>query len=179
MINLIPNEKKKEMKKIFYYRILVLFLFMLGFCIFVFFIALLPSYVTSYTKLNLANLLLEQQKNEAIPLPDQQTLESITDLDKKLTLLESAEQDNFIFSEKVIDNVLLKKAPAIKITQISYEGDGAGGQKILMGGTAPSREMLLSLRRSLETDPSFKSADLPISNFVQGSNIRFFLTLIP
>jgi len=46
-------------------------------------------------------------------------------------------------------------------------------------GIAPSREILLAFRRLLENDPLFKSVDLPISNFIKGSNIRFNLNLIP
>jgi len=67
----------------------------------------------------------------------------------------------------------------IKITDISYENDSLNGKKISIQGTAPSREVLLSFRQAFENDNTFKQVDLPISNFVKGSNIQFYLSLIP
>jgi len=78
----------------------------------------------------------------------------------------------------VINAILLKKRSDIKITQISYQND-TRGRKIGVTGTAPSREVLLFFRLALESSPAFKSVDLPISNFVKGSNIQFYLNLIP
>jgi hypothetical protein len=51
------------------------------------------------------------------------------------------------------------------------------GEKISISGRASSREVLLSFRRTLEDNPAFSKVDLPISNFIKGSNIRFYITL--
>ena len=60
-----------------------------------------------------------------------------------------------------------------------YENDATKGKKVTVLGIAPSRELLLLFRRALEDDVAFKKVDLPISNFVKGSNIEFSLSLIP
>lgn len=179
MINLIPNQEKKKMRRDFYHRLAVLFLVMLSFSIFVAILALLPSYFLSVSKINIANQKLETQKDEPTPLFNQETSEMIKDLNLKLNLVENAEKNKFTVSQKVINAVLLKKIPSIKITRIFYENDSLKGKKISIGGTAPSREVLLSFRQALENDVSFKSVDLPISNFVKGFNIEFYLNLIP
>ena len=163
----------------FYYRLIVLFLTMLDFCILVAFICLTPSYFLSSVKNASVNMKLEIQKNEPLPLPDRQTLDTIKDINNKLDLVENAEKNRFPVSEKVINAVLLKKRPDIKITQIFYENNPTQGKKISLLGTAPSREVLLLFRQALEDDPTFKNIDLPISNFVKGSNIQFYLSLIP
>jgi hypothetical protein len=179
MINLIPKEEKKKMTLGFYYRLAVLFLAMLDFCILVFFICLLPSYFLSSVKDNTINLKLDIQKKEPLPLLGEQSLSVIKDINNKLDLVENAEQNKFPLSIKVINAILLNKRLDIKITQISYENDPILGKKISLVGTAPSREVLLLFRQTLEDNSTFKNVDLPISNFVKGSNIQFYLNLIP
>lgn len=179
MINLIPKEEKKRMTIGFYYKLAVLFLMMLDFCILIAFICILPSYFISSIKETLINTKLENQKNEPLPLFDQQTLAAIKDINSKLNLVENSEKNKFLLSEKVINTILLKKRFDIKITQILYENSPIQGKKVSIIGTAPSREVLLLFRQALEDGPTFKNIDLPISNFVKGSNIQFYLSLIP
>src|SRR3989344_4096745 len=179
MINLIPNQEKKKMVRDFYYRLTIVFLGMLCVSLFIAILALLPAYLLSVSKNNIAKEKLEAQKNEPAPPFNQETLAMIKDLNLKLNLIENAEKDKFSVSEKVINAVLLKKIPNVKITRIFYENDLLKGRKISISGTAPSREVLLAFRQALENDTSFKEVDLPISNFVKGSNIEFYLNLIP
>ena len=178
MINLIPKEEKRKMVTYFYYKLVILFLVMGSFSFFIFFLATLPSYFLSSVKNNIINNKLETQKKEPVPLIDQQTLLVIKDLNNKLDLVENAEKSKFAVSEKVINTIILKKLPNIKINNISYESDSSKGKKISIQGIASSREVLLSFRQALEESAAFKQVDLPISNFVKGSNIQFYLSLI-
>ncbi|HBA45691.1 hypothetical protein A2W67_01255 [Candidatus Nomurabacteria bacterium RIFCSPLOWO2_02_40_28] len=179
MINLIPNKEKKEMTRSFYFRLVVLFLVMLAVSAFIAFVAILPSYFLSSIKYNLISTKLEIQKKEVIATPDQKTLLAVKDLNTKLDLVENAEKNKFNISEKVINAIVSDKMPSIKITKIFYESDPEQGKKISIQGSAPSREVLLSFRRALEADSAFKKVDLPISNFVKGSNIQFSLSFMP
>ena len=179
MINLIPNQERKEMAKGFYYRLVVLSLIVASVFFLIALVAILPSYFLSSSKDEIANMRLEMQKKQPVPLPDQQTLAVIKDVNNKLSLIETAENNKFLVSQKVINAILLKKIPNIKITDISYENDSVQGKKISIQGEAPSREVLLLFRQALEDDVAFKQVDLPISNFIKGSNIRFYLSLIP
>lgn len=163
----------------FHYRIAVLFLIMLNLCILIVFVSILPSYFISSVKNTLVDAKLETQKREPLPLIGEQSLAAIKDTNNKLDLVENAEKNEFLVSVKVINALLLKKRPDIKITQILYENDGVGGKKINITGTAPSREVLLLFRLALEDGPAFKNVNLPISNFVKGSDIQFYLSLIP
>ena len=179
MINLIPNQEKKKMVKDFYFKLSFLSILMLCFSLFIAILALLPAYFLSSSRNNINSQKLETQKNEPVPLFDQETSAIIKDINTKLNLIESAEKNKFSVSEKVINSLFLKKISSIKINQISYKNVNPEGKKISISGTASSREALLSFRQALEDDPSFKSVDLPISNFVKGTNIQFYLTLIP
>ena len=179
MINLIPNAEKKEMIKGFYYRLAVLFLIIAGASFLIACVAILPSYFLSSVKNRIVNTKLEIQKSEPAPVPNSQTLVVIKDLNTKLTLIEKTQNSKFTIFKEVINTIILKKTPNIKITDISYESDPLKGRKIGIQGNAPSREVLLLFRQKLEDDATFKNVDLPISNFVKGSNIQFYLSLIP
>ncbi len=169
------------MAKGFYFRLVVLFLVMGIISILIAFVAILPAYFFSSMKGNLVDAKLDAQRLEPVPLPDQQTLEIIKNVDQKLDLIEKAGSDKFVVSEKVINAIILKKLPEIKITDIAYHKDEKTGPKgqVSIQGTAPSRESLLAFRKALEDDINFQSVNLPISNFVKGSNIQFSLSLIP
>ena len=183
MINLIPKEEKKKIIKNFYYRLTVLFLVMGSVSFLIAFMAILPSYFLVSGKDNIIKIKIENQKNEPILLPDQQTLAMIKDLNSKLVLIENAWNNDFTVSQKVINAIILKKMSSIKITDISYENNSEAnsseGRKVSIQGEAPSREVLLLFRQALEDSSAFKQVDLPISNFVKGSNIQFYLSLIP
>lgn len=179
MINLIPKEEKKKMITDFYYKLAILFVVMLDFCILVAFFSILPSYFISSIKYSLISAKLENQKLEPLSPLGEESLALVKDMDKKLILVENFEKNKFLPSVKVIDAILLKKTSDIKITQILYENDGTNGRKISLTGIAPSREVLLLFRQALEDSSSFKDVVLPISNFVKGSDINFFLSLTP
>ena len=177
MINLIPNEEKKRKVRDFYFRLSVVFLFILGFSVLVACVVFLPSYFISSVKKNFINNQLTNQKAQLLPEVDKEILIQISDLEKRLILIENADKNKYLISTRVINEIISKKMSDIKIDKISYQDSPT--KSIHISGTAKSRERLLLFRKALENDPEFKKVDLPISNFVRGSNISFFLTLIP
>lgn len=179
MINLIPKEEKKKMIKSFYYRILILFLMVMGFIVMIIFVSILPAYFLSSVREGISNGKLEAQKLEPVPLPDQQTMGLVQELNNKIRIIDQAKKNQFTISKNVINAIILKKLQGIKITDISYQFDPLKEKKVSIQGIAPSREVLLLFRLALEDDVAFSRVDLPISNFVKGSNIKFYLSLIP
>lgn len=179
MINLIPNEEKKKMVQEFYLRFVVVFFFVLGFSVLIATVAILPSYFLSSLKKNLASDKAAAQRAEPEPSLDSKTSSIIEDLNNKLSIVEKAEKNKYSISEKVINEILLKKIPDIRITEITYKNEAVAGKTISIRGIAPSRERLLIFRKTLEEDPAFKKVDLPISNFIKGTDIAFFINLTP
>ncbi|OGI71356.1 hypothetical protein A3B84_00635 [Candidatus Nomurabacteria bacterium RIFCSPHIGHO2_02_FULL_35_13] len=178
MINLIPNEEKKKMSKDFYLRLITMFFVMLSVSLLIASILILPSYFFSSIEEDVIDTKIKSQE-KSISLPDPNTLMIIKDLENKLNSVENYEKNKYVFSTKVINEIILKKIPNIKITEIFYQNDPQTGKKISISGKASSREVLLSFRRALEDDAAFSKIDLPISNFVKGSDIKFYLSLIP
>ncbi len=179
MINLIPNQEKKKMTKDFYIRLLSLCFIMLSTCIFLASLLLLPSYFFSSYKNNTAKDKLGMQNSGEIPTFNKEASAIIEDINSKMNILEKSNKSKFLVSEKIIQNILLKKPQNIQITQVSYDDHVTAGKKISISGVALSRDALLSFRKSLEDSSMFKTIDLPISNFVKGANIQFYLTLVP
>lgn len=179
MINLIPNEEKKIKLKDFYFRLTVVFFAVLGFSILIACVAIFPAYFFSLEKKNFVNNKLDLEKKALIPLPDSAAIALMEDLNFKLSLVEKIQVDKYLVSEKIINEIILKKMLDIKIDSISYQNDLVKGKSVKVNGTASSRERLLLFRKSLEDNVLFKKVDLPVSNFVKGSNIQFYLNLIP
>jgi hypothetical protein len=177
MINLIPNEEKKKKVKDFYFRLAVTFFTVMGASILLAIVGILPSYFLSQVKKNFASTKLSNQSTEPASSPEA-ILSLQKDLDKKLKIVEKSEANNYVVSEKVIGQILIHKMSDIKISSISYQNDSKG-KLISINGTAPSRERLLVFRKSIEDDKAFSKVDLPISNFVRGSNITFAMTIVP
>jgi hypothetical protein len=178
MINLIPIEEKKEIRKDFYYRFLTTLFIMFSFLIFILLVLISPTYLTSYEKKISNNEKLKNQKNEVIPEIDQKAVESIKTLDARLALLLEARKNKYVFSQKVISEIIFQKVPGIKIDSFFYQNDPVDNKKVTITGIAQNREQLLLFRQALENDSSFKNVDLPISNFVKGRDIKFNLNLI-
>ncbi|MFZ1020175.1 MAG: hypothetical protein WAN61_04305, partial [Minisyncoccia bacterium] len=120
MINLIPKEEKKKMTGAFYSRLAALFLLAAGFSMLVAASALLPAYFLSATKVAAAEMRLAMAKGEPMSASGEQSLATVKDLDSKLGLIQNAERNQFLISEKVIDAVLAGKISGIKISQILY-----------------------------------------------------------
>ena len=179
MINLIPNEEKKRMTVDFYSRLLVLFLLMISLSLFVACVAILSAYIYSSVQVSSVNKKLQIQKEEPLPVPGEQSLATVKDVNNKLDIVEKAEKNKFLITDKVINAIIAEKTSDIKITQIQYQDDPIQGKKISILGIASSRETLLTFEDALKNDPVFKNVDLPISNFVKISNIQFDLSLMP
>ena len=179
MINLIPKEEKKKMMIGFYYRLAILLLIMLDFCILIALFTLLPAYFLSSTKEKIISNKLQVQNSQGLSSSSDQTIATVTSLNGQLGVVEKAEQNKFVISDKIIGAIILNKRPDIKITEISYSNDPVLGKTVSITGIAPSREVLLLFQQALEDNPNFKNVDLPISNFIQKSNIQFSLTLVP
>lgn len=179
MINLIPNNEKKKMVQNFRLRLVVVFLTSLTVILFVGSVALLPAYFVSSIKKDIASNKLTEQRKSPLPKFNQKALATVQDLNAKFKMLDSVNSGRFLATERIINEIVLKKMPDIKITQISYTNDKLTGKVVSVRGFAPSRESLLSFRFMLENNPGFKNVDLPVSNFIKGTNIQFFLTLTP
>lgn len=178
MINLLPKQEKDRLKSSFYLHFVTVFFFSIGICVFIACVLLIPSYLFAITQKKEVNQKLLFQKNSPAPQNEEGNSLVIRELNNKLTLIEKSSKEKFLVSANIINQIILEKMQDIKILNITYNSDSFG-KKITINGNAPSRERLLLFRIALENNVAFSKVDLPISNFVKGSNIQFSLNLIP
>ncbi|MDQ3245070.1 MAG: PilN domain-containing protein [bacterium] len=178
MINLLPKEEKELLVKDFYMRFAVIFFGFLSLAILIASVLLFPSYLFSQTNKDAVLQKLETQKNSPVPESEEGNSLIIQELNKKISTIETINKDKFVVSENIVKKIILDKMSDIKIISMVYSKDSLG-KKVTINGIASSRERLLLFRRKLEGDIFFKQVDLPISNFIKGSNIQFSLNLIP
>lgn len=179
MINLIPNSEKKKMVKDFFLRFSVMFFTVLALALIIGSSALLPSYLVSSVKQDFVKKRLDLQSYMPLPPGSQDVLDIARELNTKFKIIDDANKDKFLVSERVVQKIISKKIAGIKITQITYQKDAFGEGGISIRGSAASRDTLLSFSQGLDKDPDFKKVDLPISNFIKGSDIQFYINLIP
>lgn len=178
MINLIPEEIKKKLKKSFFIKIIILLFFTLSLAIFIVNLFFVPFFMFSLSQKKLANQELNREINSPQANYDEGVQELIEDIDLKLKMIEESKTSKFNVSI-VLDKILSQKIDGIKINSIDYRDDNTKGRFFNIKGYASSRETLLSFKNILERDKNFKNIDLPISNFIQKTNIQFNLLLVP
>jgi len=175
MINLIPKNEEKKVIQDFYLRILIVFIFIITISFLISSISLFPAYLISIEKENLISKKINELNSKLIPELNEEAQKIINDVEKKVEII-NLSRNNYLISERIIEKIIDKKNNNIKINRINYE-KLPENNKIIITGTASDRESLLSFRRSFENDKNFKSVDLPISNFIKGSDIVFYLSL--
>lgn len=178
MINLLPKEEKKKLILGFYLRFATVIFIAIGLSVVVLDVLIIPSYIISLTEKKSIIQKLAIQKDTPAPINEEGNSKIIKELNNKINLIDDLAKNKFIVSEKIINEIVLDKMPDIKLLSINYSSSDSS-KRVIVNGIAPSRERLLLFRRALEDNTSFKKVDLPISNFIKGSNIQFTMELIP
>ncbi|MCX6755278.1 MAG: PilN domain-containing protein [Candidatus Nomurabacteria bacterium] len=177
MINLLPLEEKKRIVKEYYFRLFIFSLYTVGICFIVAGVSLLPSFFLVSLKENILTKKWETLQAMPVSQPDKETMDAISDVNKKIDLITKTEKEKFLVLENAFNQVIFQKMPDIKLTEIAYDKKIEGTRSINIKGFALNRERLLLFRQSLENNPAFSKVDLPISNFVKEKNISFNLNL--
>ena len=177
MINLLPVEKKNKVNAEQKMRVVNAYLYMLGSCFVLALISLLPSYFPAVVKNHISHQKLNDLNNLPVSQLDQETNVVVQDVNSKIALIDTSEQNKFLVLESAINEIMSKKLAGIKISSFDYDKDKVGNKKVIIHGIATNRTELLNFRQALEADKNFSSVDLPISNFAKGSNIDFILNL--
>ncbi len=183
MINLLPPEQKRELNKAYIIRLITLSIAIITVAVVLGGAFLVPSYLETSAKEDkiLDDLGSIQSKN----IQSKEELDSIIkDINTKLSIF-SDPNSKFIFSEDAVLPVITRKNKDISITNIGFSLTKDPKQKdsptvklpdlknIIVNGTAKNREALLLFERELKKETQFTGVNVPISNFVEGSNISF------
>ena len=167
------------MAKRFFWRILVMSFTVSALAIMIGSFALVPSHLLSSVKQRLITERLNLQSHMAVPEGSRDTLLISKELNHKFDLIDYARDNEFLVSQEIIKKIVSHKTNEIRITQIAFSEENTGVREASIRGNALTRDGLLFFSRSLESEPAFSNVNLPISNFIRGTNIQFFITLTP
>lgn len=177
MINLMPIEKRKIARRVFYARFAATLLAALGFAFLAAATALLPAYFAANVGLRVIQDSLDRETRSELSNEERAVSRVVEDLERRLDLLAALYESKYSVSERVIDGVILRKTDDIKIREITYGASPSGERLVGIRGSANTRDALLQFRVALERDPNWDRVDLPVSNFVRDRDIDFALTL--
>ncbi len=177
MINLLPYIEKKRIRGLYRLRLAVAALTFLSISGAVLVILFAPSYILSNTKETFAQKQFDAHQGNETAAIDADMSQSIDDINKKLQIFTGLGKP-FLVSDSVIAPILRQKSQAIRIRQVAYTKSSDGKTpEVTLSGTADSREALLSFVDRLKTEQAFSKINLPVSNFVKGSDIDFSLQI--
>ena len=179
VINILPYEEKKILRKEYWMRLFTMVLNLIALAGVVATLLLFPSYFLSKSKENLVESSLEAFNNQNPDLTNNNISEITGDINSKLETLDKAEA-SYQVNDKVLNNILSSRTSGITFSQILFnkKTTEAGSASILeVYGTATSRDALRNFKTALDSNPSFSKVDLPISDFLEKSNLDFTISI--
>ncbi len=176
MINVLPKEEKKALKREYWLRFASVTFSLLSIIGVIATLLLLPSYFFSISKMALAEEKLEtfNRANPDIATYDINT--TILTINSKLGLLVVKDQAQPV-SEKIMTTILGNLPSGITIENILYTETEAKDTIIEVHGIASDRTALRTYQSTLKENPAIKEADVPLSDFLGKSDIDFTMTI--
>ncbi|MCG2695164.1 hypothetical protein L6261_03745 [Candidatus Parcubacteria bacterium] len=182
MSNLLPEEKKKAIKKELILRLFIVFFVFLFATISIAIILLTPARVVSVAGSNQVSNELEIYK-KSILFKNNNLLSKSLDVE----LLKSdalQEEYNNVDINQLIDDIVKNKSTDIKIKGIFYEkiseikkGEQEYDISLTVKGVAKKRSSLIDFINQLKNNKKFIEVDFPVSGLVKDENIDFSIKI--
>lgn len=183
VINILPYKEKKILHAEYWIRFFTILLDLIALVSAVATILLFPSYFLSRSKENLAENRLEVFNKENPDLKKSNIDDIINDINSKLEILDKVEIP-YQISDKVLNNILSSRTSGITFSQILFNKKivkVSGIEKNLsvleIHGVATNRDSLRNFKTSLDNNQSFSEVNLPISDFLEKSDLIFTISI--
>ncbi len=169
MANLLPQDKKKEVRKEYRLRVFTFLLFMFGGVFVIMIILLFSLHILLNNRLSNLNQIITITSEEGENL--EKLKQAKDDTLARLKLLRS-ENPSLRVSYGIFKTVFDIKPKNIFLTKIAYSND-----QIIVGGLALCREDLQKFVVGIGKHEQFLPVDYPFSNITKKDNIDFSLTI--
>jgi hypothetical protein len=175
MINLIPPEGYKMIKREYLLRVGAVYCFLFSVVCVLIGVALIPMYVLVHAEINEVSFEAVREQGTAEVLKNADTTIAITS--NVLSQL-SAKESTFLISTAIGE--IQRLAPE-GVTFETFYIDGAkdGVEKIQVQGASPTREKLAQLKTALEASEMFQTVEVPISDLARDVNLSFTIAIFP
>jgi Tfp pilus assembly protein PilN len=175
MINLLPDNEKKNVND--QYRLRRLVLWLLGvLAIFIMIIVLMvPLYIIARYKSSAA---VAAGQIPALAMVTSEEAALQREVENSKLLLEILKPDTTTIVPSDIIPVLIKdQTDQNAITSIIFSIEPQSTSTIQVRGIAKTRESLSAFTKALEKEPFITKVDVPVSNFAKDANIEFSFTI--
>ncbi len=178
MINLLPTAEKEklllEKKKRIVIILWILVLFFLTCSILILFS--IKTYIQAQVKSQ--QYLLLEVKKEGEQSEIQNLQEEISLINLSLARLDFFYRNKVYFCD-ILEKISQTLPQELYLTNLSvfpYSKEESKGIKISLSGFSPTTETLFEFKQNLEQEPSFKEISFPPSNWIELTDIDFFVT---
>ena len=175
MLNFLPQQNKKKIVSEYFLRIGVFLLLMIFASRAVLISLFEPSYIFVEYKNNTINNQLESVANKN-KQKSEDPIAFIKNVNKLSTVFSTDNKSTVTYRE-ILNKISTLKNRDIKLLSIVISNENNTGKKVLLTGTASTRDALTLFNNDLISDGFFNSVTFPISNFIMSSNSDFFATL--
>lgn len=168
MINLLPEDKKQELMRVYALRVTLTGLSALLLIEIAMLTAFVPSYLSARGDRDLAQAELATLKERGTG--DVTTEQEIAALVSDISLM-TPTQETITWSAvaKKIEHLSI---PGVAITSLAYAKNDKE-KRIQVRGVAKDRDIFFAFRGRLSADPAFTKVDMPSSAFVKDKDIEF------
>ena len=177
MLNFLQQKNIRQIIFEYLLRVTVYFLlFTLISCVILTTLFIPSFFFVKYKNDTINNQLLEiKQKNINV---GEDPVSLIKNVNRLANALFDAATSSVKYSD-IIDKITILKNKDIKILSIVItEENNTGVKKILINGTANTRDGLTLFEKDIRIDGLFKSVVFPVSNYIKSSDSEFSATLI-
>lgn len=175
MFNLLPDNLRKIIVKEYSLRRAIVILFFIIFIQISFMVFLMPTWLISTYKEEDVVLRGADMNGRLSNLNIASTTDDIKSLNNKVSVIQTyLDYPGF---NKYLTFILSKQTKSILIKNIAYSNADSKSVTISVDGTAATREVLRNFVKSLQTSESFKSVDIPISNYAKEKDLVFTIKI--
>jgi Tfp pilus assembly protein PilN len=166
-LDLLPEERKEQLKSTRLFRKVIWFEIVFLFPIFVMIVILLDSlYVLNYEKDSVAKIYARQQ--------DQQQYQNLKDFQDSFKQANNSATTALNFQNKNLHwTNVLRELGNIFPDNVSLSEISTKDFQIIITGSAKTRQDLLNLQSQLQQSVCFQNVDVPLSDMIQKSDIEF------
>lgn len=173
MLELILENKKKDLQKEYKLRFLNVSLIMISLVLVMWIILMVPLLINVKVEKEPLEEKMRLLENSALA-KDRASLETLSkELSNTINVFNS---DKVSFSE-VINNLTEKQAQDISVKLLAIEKSEAGELTLNIQGVANSRNGLRSFSDAISADPLFSKIDIPFSSFTKDTDIPFSFSI--
>jgi len=173
MINLIPPDAQKQVKREYKIRVASVWLYLLGSAFLIIAILYAPTYVLLRSQLSSFSEEYAQANTQDETFKELET--AINAANETAKLLNTS--SNMVLFSTIISELESLTTNGVDITNFMMSREGSVVNSIVINGDAVSRSSLSSFRDAIEASELFESATLPLSNFAKDRDIPFSITI--